>query len=140
MVKDRGDGIGDHLKEGNEMNTTSKQPRKQHRMRANSPLHTRNKELRVPLDSRRYGSSGVRRVTARKGDTVRIVRGSRSGLEGKIAKVDLQRRKVSIEKALIMKADNKEVPLWFDPSNLVITKLDLSDPARKERFKGLAEE
>ncbi len=122
------------------MNTRSSQPRKQHKARVKSPLHRRNQELKTPLDKNRYGSSGVKRATIRKGDHVKVVRGSRTGLEGKISIVDLKKRKVAIEKALIRKADNKEVPLWFDPSNLVITKLDLSDAARKERFKSLSEE
>lgn len=122
------------------MNTKSKQPRKQTRDRANAPLHRRNKEMVTPLDKSKYGDSGVKRVAIRKGDTVRIIRGSRSGHEGKISQVDTKKRKVAVEKALIQKSDNKEVPLWFDPSNLVITKLDLSDSVRKERFKQLSED
>lgn len=122
------------------METRSSKPRKQHKARAKAPLHKRSKELRSPLDPSKYSDAGVRRVTIRTGDTVRVVRGSRQGHEGKIAKVDLKRRKVAVEKALIMKADNKEVSIWFDPSNLVVTKVDLSDPARRERFRTLSEE
>lgn len=122
------------------MDTVSKQPRKQHKSRANLPLHRRSKVLVAPLDPKKYGSSGVKRVTLRTGDQVKVVRGSRSGHEGKVAKIDLKKGKVSIEKALLNKADNKEVSVWFDASNLVVTKVDLSDPVRKERFRSLAED
>ena len=30
--------------------------------------------------------------------------------------------------------------VWFDASNLIVTKVDLSDPVRKERFRSLAED
>ncbi len=122
------------------MNTTSKQPRKQHKARATAPLHVRSKEMKAPLDREKYGGTGVKRITIRKGDTVRVVRGSRTGHEGKISVVDPKKRRVGIEKALLSKADNKEVSLWFDPSNLVVTKIDLSDVVRKERFKSLSDE
>jgi large subunit ribosomal protein L24 len=122
------------------MNTRSSKPRKQHKALAEAPLHRRSKEIRAPLDRSKYENSRVKRVTLRTGDTVRVVRGSRQGHEGKIARIDSKRGKVSIEKALLQKADNKEVTLWFDPSNLVVTKVDLSDPIRRDRFKGLSED
>ena len=96
--------------------------------------------MKVPLDRSKYGRSGVRRIPVRAGDTVRVVRGNRTGHEGKVADVDLSKKRISVEKSLLQKADNKEVAVWFDPSNLVITKLDLSDTVRKERFKHLAED
>ena len=122
------------------MNTRSKKPRKQHKALANAHYHKKNKALKAPLDPAKYSESKFKRITLRTGDTVKVLRGSRQGHEGKIANVDLKKGKVSIEKALLQKADNKEVALWFDPSNLVVTKVDLSDPVRREKFKGLGEE
>lgn len=122
------------------MNTRSSLPRVQRRARAQAPLHRKSKEIKVHLDSEKFKDVPAHRVTVRKGDTVKIIRGSRSGHEGKVALIDVKARKISIEKALLRKADNKEVSLWFDPSNLVITKLDLSDPIRKEKFNMVKEE
>ncbi|RLF69320.1 MAG: 50S ribosomal protein L24 [Thermoplasmata archaeon] len=122
------------------MSTTSSKPRKQHKAQANLPLHRGSKFIRAKLDPAKFGSSGVKRITLRAGDTVKVVRGSRSGHEGKVARIDLKKRKVTIEKALITKADNKEVPIWFDASNLIVTKVDLSDAIRKQRFRSLANE
>jgi len=122
------------------MNTRSSKPRKQHKARAIAPLHRRSKELKAPLDPDRYSGSGVKHVVLRRGDTVRVVRGSRTGHEGKVSIVDLKKRKVGIEKALLRKSDNKEVQLWFDPSNLMVIKMDLSDAVRKERFRTFSED
>ncbi|MFO8052103.1 MAG: 50S ribosomal protein L24 [Thermoplasmatota archaeon] len=122
------------------MKTRSSKPRKQNKARAEAPLHVKSKEIKAPLDRSKYGRSGIRNITVRTGDTVKVVRGSRQGHEGKIAKVDVKKRKVAIEKALLMKADNKEVSIWFDPSNIVVSKVDLSDPIRREKFKSLSEE
>jgi len=122
------------------MNTRSSKPRKQRKALATAPLHRKSKELRAHLDPAKYGSSGVKRITLRTGDTVKVVRGSRQGHEGKISKVDLKKCRVAIERALLQKADNKEVSLWFDPSNLLVTKVDLSDPVRREKFNSLSEE
>jgi large subunit ribosomal protein L24 len=122
------------------MNTRSSLPRRQHESRANAPLHKKSKEIRVRLDRESFkdnfepGSKKLKRFTLHKGDTVKIIRGSRTGHEGKVATIDVKRRKVSIEKALLRKADNKEVSLWFDPTNLVITKLELADPKRKHKW------
>jgi len=122
------------------MSTISAKPRKQRKALLNMPFHIRNKSMKAPLDRKKYSDAGVRRVTIRKGDVVRVLRGSRAGHEGKVANVNLSRGKVSIEKALLRKADNKEVSVWFDPSNLVIINLDLSDAVRKERFKNYVKE
>src|SRR5512139_2126149 len=103
------------------MNTRSSLPRRQREAKVNAPLHKKSKEIKVHLDGEKFKDVRTKRMTLHKGDTVRIVRGSRSGHEGKVAMIDVKHRKISIEKALLTKADNKEVSLWFDPSNLVIT-------------------
>ena len=64
------------------MNTRSSKPRKQRKALATAPLHRKSKELRAHLDPAKYGSSGVKRITLRTGDTVKVVRGSRQGHEG----------------------------------------------------------
>ncbi|MEM0485465.1 MAG: 50S ribosomal protein L24, partial [Thermoplasmata archaeon] len=74
----------------------------------------------------------------RKGDTVKIVRGNFKGFEGKISNVDLKKMKINVENVLINKADKKQKPRWIDPSNVIITKLDLSDKKRLEKLKNLA--
>ena len=60
------------------------------------------------------------------------------GLEDKVAKVNLKKGLVTVENATIAKADGTQLPKWIHPSNLLITKLDLSDPWRKNKLGELA--
>jgi hypothetical protein len=42
---------------------------------------------------------------------------------------------VTVENATIAKADGTQLPKWVHPSNLLITRLDLSDPWRKKKLE-----
>jgi len=79
--------------------------------------------------------SRVRSVTVRKGDTVKVVRGVFKGHTAKVIKVVPRRGMISIEEATLTKADNKKVARLFRPSKVIITKLDLSDPWRREKLQ-----
>jgi large subunit ribosomal protein L24 len=63
------------------------------------------------------------------------MRGALKGHVDKVAKVNLKKCMVTIENATIAKADGTQLPKWIHPSNLLITKLDLSDPWRKEKLE-----
>ena len=82
----------------------------------------------------------LRSFPVRKGDSVKVLRGSSKGLSGKIVEVDLKKLKVAVEGATIQKADGKQVQKWIDPSNLVLTRFDLSDPWRKQVVESYMEE
>jgi large subunit ribosomal protein L24 len=51
------------------------------------------------------------------------MRGKFAGKEGKIMAVNLTRAKVFIEGMAAKKQKGKEVPLAFEPSNLMITEM-----------------
>ncbi|MDH7508240.1 MAG: 50S ribosomal protein L24 [Methanomassiliicoccales archaeon] len=76
-----------------------------------------------------------------KGDTVLIVRGDEEivGTEGKVVRVDTKTGRVIIEGVTINKADGSQAPRPIHASNVVITKLDLSDPWRKNKLIGVQE-
>jgi len=76
----------------------------------------------------------VRSVTVRKGDTVKVVRGIFKGHASKVAKAFPQKGFISIEETTLTKADGKKVARMFRPSNVILTKLDLSDPWRREKL------
>ena len=82
----------------------------------------------------------VRSMPVRKGDTVKIIRGALKGHVDKVAKVNLKYGLVTVENATIAKADGTQLPKWIHPSNIIITKLDLSDPWRREKLGILATE
>ena len=118
----------------------SKLPRKQHKRQYNAPKHIRHRQMGVHLDEKLLLDYNVRSMPVRKGDTVKILRGALKGHVDKVAKVNLKKGMVTIENATIAKADGTQLPKWIHPSNLLITKLDLSDPWRKKKLGILAAE
>ncbi len=116
------------------MATRSKQRRKQRKSHFNAPKHKRNRSMAVHLAEDLLTTYNVRSIPVRKGDTVKIMRGALKGLVDKVAKVSLKKGMVTVENATIAKADLTQLPKWIHPSNLLITKLDLSDPWRKEKL------
>lgn len=111
----------------------AKQPRKvRKRMIYRVPLHMKSASLIAPLSPELRKEHGVKRLRVRKGDTVRIMRGRFSGLEGRVVRVSVKKGRIYVEGATITKADGREVPFPIHPSKVMITKLDLSDPKRKE--------
>ena len=123
--------------------TKSKQPRKQRRSVYNAPLHRRRKMIASHLsskyleDAKRYYP---RSAVLRKGDTVRVVRGSFAGHIGKVESVDTRAMRIMVDGATISKADGTQIASKIHPSNVIITRLDLSDPERKKKFEELSKE
>jgi len=118
---------------------TSSKPRVQRKRAANAPLHTRRAATAAHLDPKFHERSKARMpraVTVRKGDSVRIMRGDFRGREGTVVSVDSVRGTVVIEGITIEKTDEKKVARPVHASNLMITKLDETDPRRRERFRG----
>jgi len=119
--------------------TPSTKARKQRKARANAPLHKRKRMVSAHLDSALMKEYNVRSVAVRKGDTVRVIRGDKDfkASEAKVASVDLKSLKLIIENVTVPKADGTQKPKPVDPSNVLLTKLDLSDPWRKEKLDRL---
>jgi large subunit ribosomal protein L24 len=117
----------------------SKQPRKQRKRHFNAPKHARHRCMAVHLDEDLLLKYQIRSIPVRKGDTVKIMRGALKGHVDKVAKVNLKKGMVTVENATIAKADGTQLPKWIHPSNLLITKLDLTDLWRKNRLTELAE-
>ncbi len=100
-------------------------------------LHKRKKRLHIHLSKELRGKlkAKKRAILVRKGDTVKVMRGGYKGHVGKVSDVDTKKRIIFIEKVTSVKADGKEAPRPIHPSNVLITKLDLSDPWRKKRLE-----
>ena len=119
--------------------TKSTKARKQRKARTEAPLHIKRRMVAAHLDSGLMREYNVRSLTVRKGDTVKVLRGAEGvkGVESKVVKVDLKDCKIIIENITVAKADGTQKQRTVDPSDVVITKLDLSDPWRKEKLDGL---
>ncbi len=70
-----------------------------------------------------------------KGDEVKVIRGSQKGLKAKIAEVDLKNISAYLEGQLRTKVTGKKVPMKFQPSNLIITNLNLADKKREAMIR-----
>jgi large subunit ribosomal protein L24 len=106
----------------------------------NAPKHHKRKELASHLSEELLLKYNVRSVTVIKGDTVKVMRGALKGHVGKVAKVNTRKRLITIEGATMAKADGTQLAKWFHPSNVLITKLELGDPWRRQKLGELAEE
>ncbi|MFY9606172.1 MAG: 50S ribosomal protein L24 [Thermoplasmata archaeon] len=119
--------------------TSSTKAGKQRKARANAPLHLKKRMVSAHLDSALMKEFNVRSVPVRKGDTVKIIRGNKDfkTSEAKVAHVDLRNLKIIVENITIPKADGTQKPKPVDPSDVLLTKLDLSDPWRKNKLDSL---
>jgi len=124
--------------------TKSKQPRKQRLARYQAPKHRARKLIAAHLANDLLLRYNRRSMTVITGDTVKVLRGSHKGHTGKVANVDVSRRRIIVEGVTGLKADGTKVERPIDASNVIITRLNLADPRRRNRLaegvKGSAEE
>ncbi len=113
------------------MERTSSKPRKQRKLLYTAPLHKRHKLLAAPLFPELRAKYNIRSFPVRKGDTVRILRGDYTGVEGKITKVDTQKYRVFIEGVTKEKADGTSFQVPINASKITLIKLNLDDKWRK---------
>lgn len=109
---------------------SSQQTRKQRKYRYNAPLHVRSKFLHVHLDASLRKKYGKRSLRIRKGDSVKILRGQYKGKIGKVDRVSVAYSKVYIQGIDKVKKDGSKSFVPIEPSNIMITELDLSDKKR----------
>ncbi len=140
MAPDRRYGFHDRLGEGM---AKSRNPRKQRKRIHQSSRNKRGKLLSAHLSPRYLEDTKVRyprSLPLRKGDTVVVLRGAHKGTEGKVTEVDRRRLRVFMEGVTVAKADGTEVGKPVQPSNLMITKLDMTDPWRRKLIERAGEE
>jgi len=113
------------------MKIESKQPRKQRKARYNASLHQRQKLMSAPLSPELKAKYNKRNLPVKLDDTVMVMRGDHTGTEGKVELVDLKRGTIIVEGVSVAKADGTEVPRPVQPSNVMVTKLELNDDIRK---------
>jgi large subunit ribosomal protein L24 len=115
--------------------------RKQRKRMFNAPSHMQHKALTCRLDDRlieKY-KFALYRIPIRKGDKVRIVRGSFKdpAKEVEVAEVRPKDNTIILNGITLSKADAKRVPRVFRPAAVIITKLNLSDRRRRDRIEAL---
>lgn len=108
----------------------SKQPRKQRKYRANAFLHIKHKFVSANLSKELRKKYNRRNIPLIKGDQVKIMRGEFKGKINKIEKVNIKKSRVMISNINRTKKDGSKIKVYFDPSNLQLTELNLEDKKR----------
>ncbi|MBI2079947.1 50S ribosomal protein L24 [Candidatus Micrarchaeota archaeon] len=101
----------------------------------NAKLHQKKSYLHVHLSKelRQKMKSKKRSILLKKGDQVKVMRGSLKGKSGKVARVDYNRSKVFIEGLTRKNLRGRDILVPIDPSNLLLTQVDMNE-IRKELF------
>jgi large subunit ribosomal protein L24 len=121
------------------MKTTK--PGKQRKKMHQASLSERYRRFSASLSSKLKESHNTSSVPVRSGDTVTIMRGDRRGSEGKVQRIDRKNYRIFVEGVDREKVDGTKILIPIQPSNVMITRLNLDDKWRKKIMerKGLTE-
>lgn len=118
----------------------SEKPEKQRKYRRNAPYHHQKKFISVHLAPDVRDRVGTRSLPIRKGDKAEIMRGDWEGLSGRVEEVNYQDQKVELEDIERERVDTSDARISLEPSNLKITKLNLDDDRRLQKYDVSEEE
>ncbi len=110
---------------------SSKKPRKQRKYVYNAPLHIQAKLRSAPLSKELLAQFGVKTISIRKGDKVKILRGQFKGKTGEVFGFHKIKNKVYVQHCEIIKKDGTKANYPLHPSNLQIIELKTEDKKRK---------
>jgi len=102
---------------------SSIQPRKQRKYVYNAPLHLKGQLLHCHLSKDLRAEHGVRALRVRTGDTVKVLRGTHKGKEGKVESVDLRKARITVAKIENEKLQGGVAKYPLRPSNCMIVAL-----------------
>jgi large subunit ribosomal protein L24 len=115
----------------------SSKPRKSRKRAITAPKHIKAKSVAAHLSEGLQKEVGSRSIALRKGDTVKILRGSFKGKEGKITNINRETGKIYVEKVIRKKSDGTEFNVAIDPSVTIVRDLDKSDKKRMKNKKSV---
>ncbi len=115
-------------------------PSKSRKQLFSAPLHTRSSAVRSLLSDELRTKYGRRSFRARKGDSVKVMRGEYKGIEAKVTRVYPDSGAISVEGVTREKiAGGRPVPVRIHASKVRITSLNLDDKWRKSKLEGAEE-
>ncbi|MCJ7429285.1 MAG: 50S ribosomal protein L24 [Candidatus Nanohaloarchaeota archaeon QJJ-5] len=112
----------------------SSDPQKQRKYRRNAPYHIRKKFLSAHLADHVAEIFGTTSLPVREGDRAEVMRGDWAGMEGTIDRIDYSDYSVYISGIERERVDTSDAKIALDPSNLKLTKLNVDDDQRTEKF------
>lgn len=114
------------------MKVTSKKPKKKRKALHEPPSHLRRKNFSAKLSPELREKHGARSVPVIMGDTITIVRGDFTGMEGKVTRLDSKNYRIHVEGVSREKVDGSTILVPIHPSKVEIKRLKLDDKWRKE--------
>jgi large subunit ribosomal protein L24 len=101
-----------------------------------TPKHIRDKSICSTLTEDLREQYNRRSIRVIKGDTVRVMRGEYTGIEGKVEKVNTRRGTLSIEGVQREKVRGGNVKVQIHSSNVRVSGLNLDDKYRQNKIRG----
>ena len=100
-----------------------------------TPKHIRDKSICSTLTEDLREQYNRRSIRVTKGDTVRVMRGEYTGIEGKVEKVNTRRGTLSIEGVQREKVRGGNVKVQIHSSNVRVSGLNLDDKYRQNKIR-----
>lgn len=119
---------------------SSSDPQKQRKYRENAPYHIRKKFLSAHLADHIAELFGTTSLPVREGDRAEVMRGDWAGMEGTIDRIDYSDYSVYISGIERERVDTSDAKIALDPSNIKLTKLNVDDDLRTEKYNISEEE
>jgi large subunit ribosomal protein L24 len=99
------------------------------------PKHRRDKMIGAVLEDGLRKQYGTRNIRVIKGDSVRVLRGEYTGVEGKVEKIDTERATFHIEGIQREKIRGGQVKVPIHSSNVMVIGLNLDDDHRSSKLQ-----
>jgi len=115
-------------------------PRRQRRAVFEATTAERRRRMTVPLSRELRTRFHRRSIPLRKGDTVRVMKGSYIGREERVQKISHRDYSVTLDNVTLKSGEEKLKPLPIRTNHLLIVRLNLADEWRREALKVRADE
>ncbi len=115
-------------------------PSKQRRQAALATEKDLQRQMRGNLSEKLREKYGIRSVSVRKGDTVKILRGVFAGNEGKVIETHRRSQRVTVEGVTREKVSGEQTRVPVHVSKITVTSLDMGDRWRSEKLEKKPEE
>jgi large subunit ribosomal protein L24 len=101
------------------------------------PKHKRDQMIGCCLSQDLKQQHKKKSIRVVKGDSVKVMRGEYTGIEGKVEKVNTKRGTLSIEGIQREKVRGGNVKVQIHASNVIVSSLNVEDKYRKDRIENV---
>ena len=115
----------------------SSKPSKVRKKFFTAPLHVKSARVSSHLSDELKSKYGFNSLRVRKGDTVKVMRGAYSGVEGKVQMVTTKNGRVTVEGITREKIAGGTTPIRIHASKVMIVNLNLDDKLRRKKIEGI---